>query len=134
MRIPFSIKVSRNTKNNHKGQSLALVVDIKKGLEEEYLDDSKIPGDSLLRSYGRKEVHYLKRDGENIEVINPEMKIIPGETPSDLYEALVCSDVEIVFGAEATPWYKSKNIPYIIVIGIGVLLLFMMVGGGGGFG
>ena len=132
--MKLNIPLLSGKNNKHRNQSLALVVDVKKGMGEEYIDDGSIPEDSPLRRYGKKVVHYLKRDGEKkLETINPEMKIIPGEMPSDLYEALVCPEVEVVYGAEATPWYKTKNMPYIIVISIGIFLLFLMVAGGGGF-
>lgn len=118
-------------------QNNTLLVDLKKrdwGLCH-VVEDADILKDSPLRLFRGKMVHYLQKDrNDKLGVINPELEIIYGETPADLYEALVCPDVEIVYGAEKQPWYKSPNMPYVIVIAIGVFLLFLLGGAQGAFG
>ena len=123
--------------NEHENESLALIMDVKKGKvvkSLKYIEDSLVPDGSNTKRYLEDMVHYLRREGETITVIDPEMIIVKGEMPSDLYEALVCPDLDVIYGVGVNPWYKSKNLPYIIIICAGVFLLFLMVAGGGGFG
>ena len=129
-----------NNHKNHEDESLSLIVDIKGGKPEfldgytTYIKDDLIPSDSNSKRFRKDMAHFLKREGEVLSTIDRDMVIIKGEMPSDLYEALVCPDLDVIYGVGVDPWYKSKNLPYIIIICAGVFLLFLMVAGGGGFG
>ena len=97
------------------------------------IDIAKIDGFSPLRRYEDKVFHLILKKDSKLTPIAPPFTITPGEMPGDLYEALACSaeDLEITFGLKGAPWYKSKNLPYIIILCVSLFLLFLFYFAGG---
>ena len=99
----------------------------------ETLEDKMIPKDSRLRELWGYEAHLLKRNG-SLQTIDAPFEVVSDKTTSNLYGALSppSSAVEKVIKLDKVPWYKTKDLPYLIIIVICLILLFLFFFGGGG--
>lgn len=118
-----------------KSKPNARIVDLK-AMEynlPEYINE--LPQGSISRRYNGTRYHLLVRDlkGKIDKFPVPEFKVVDGETPEDLYQAMTPdeSDTEIVYGLENPPWYKSESLPYLIIISVCIFVMFIMFFGVG---
>ena len=122
--IPFKKKQDIN----------AYVIDWdKREADWDKVDIAKIEGFSPLRRSKDKVFSLLLKTNNITTVINPKFSINSGEMPSFLYSALAPPGkyIEKSFGLKGSPWYKSKNLPYIVILCICLFLMFLFYFAGG---
>lgn len=107
----------------------AYVSDFKNGLDFETVNPDLIPAESRVRSYKGYQVHVLSRDREGVvRVAEPPRIIGENESPSEVYTALNCPEVEIILGIPDTLWNKISHIALYVLIGVDLIFVFLIWG------
>ncbi len=115
-------------KKEDKKEFNAYVADFKNGLDLEYIEPDLIPGDSREREYQGRFVHVLSRKDGKLGIVESPQKIGDNESPKDVYNALNCPEVEIVFGIPDTLWNKLSHVALYVLIGADLIFVFLIWG------
>jgi len=118
----------RRKTNENPQEPNAYIADYKEGLGKApiFLEPEIIPPESRPRWYKGKLYHWLSKDDTGYHVIDAPKSIKARDDPREVFTALNCPHIELVFGIPDTIWDKTGRIALYILIAAEMAMLFLI--------